>query len=159
MVTKQEALNRFGMILDAQAARIERIKNDTSSIDYAATKPIIIGILGGDGIGPFIAEEAQRVLEILLKDDIASGKVDFRVLEGLTIENRAAHLKAIPDDVLEAIKECHVTLKGPTTTPEKGDEWPNIESCNVAMRKELDLFANVRPVRIPKEGDRLDLLP
>ena len=152
MGTKQEALNRFGMILDAQAERIERIKNDTSTIDYAATKPIIIGILGGDGIGPFIAEEAQRVLEILLKDDIASGKVDFRVLEGLTIENRAAHLKAIPDDVLEAIKECHVTLKGPTTTPEKGDEWPNIESCNVAMRKELDLFANVRPVRIPKEG-------
>ena len=152
MVTKQEALNRFGMILDAQAERIERIKNDTSTIDYAATKPIIIGILGGDGIGPFIAEEAQRVLEILLKDNIASGKVDFRVLEGLTIENRAAHLKAIPDDVLEAIKECHVTLKGPTTTPEKGDEWPNIESCNVAMRKELDLFANVRPVRIPKEG-------
>ena len=152
MGTKQEALNRFGMILDAQAERIERIKNDTSTIDYAATKPIIIGILGGDGIGPFIAEEAQRVLEILLKDNIASGKVDFRVLEGLTIENRAAHLKAIPDDVLEAIKECHVTLKGPTTTPEKGDEWPNIESCNVAMRKELDLFANVRPVRIPKEG-------
>ena len=152
MVTKQEALNRFEMILDAQAERIERIKNDTSTIDYAATKPIIIGILGGDGIGPFIAEEAQRVLEILLKDNIASGKVDFRVLEGLTIENRAAHLKAIPDDVLEAIKECHVTLKGPTTTPEKGDEWPNIESCNVAMRKDLDLFANVRPVRIPKEG-------
>ena len=152
MGTKQEALNRFGMILDAQAERIERIKNDTSTIDYAATKPIIIGILGGDGIGPFIAEEAQRVLGILLKNDIASGKVDFRVLEGLTIENRAAHLKAIPDDVLEAIKECHVTLKGPTTTPEKGDEWPNIESCNVAMRKELDLFANVRPVRIPKEG-------
>ena len=152
MGTKQEALNRFEMILDAQAERIERIKNDTSTIDYAATRPIIIGILGGDGIGPFIAEEAQRVLEILLKDAIASGKVDFRVLEGLTIENRAAHLKAIPDDVLEAIRECHVTLKGPTTTPEKGDEWPNIESCNVAMRKELDLFANVRPVRIPKEG-------
>ena len=152
MVTKQEALSRFESILDAQAARVERIKNDTSSIDYAATKPIIIGMLGGDGIGPFIAEEAQRVLEILLKDEVASGKVEFRVLEGLTIENRAAHLKAIPDDVLEAIKECHVTLKGPTTTPEKGDEWPNIESCNVAMRKELDLFANVRPVRIPKEG-------
>ncbi len=152
MVTKQEALSRFESILDAQAARVERIKSDTSSIDYAATKPIIIGILGGDGIGPFIAEEAQRVLEILLKDEVASGKVEFRVLEGLTIENRAAHLKAIPDDVLEAIKACHVTLKGPTTTPEKGDEWPNIESCNVAMRKELDLFANVRPVRIPKEG-------
>ncbi len=152
MATKEEALSQFGKILDAQEERIKRIKNDTSSIDYNATNPIIIGILGGDGIGPFIAEEAQRVLEILLNDEVSKGKVDFRVLEGLTIENRAKHLKAIPDDVLAAIRECHVTLKGPTTTPEKGDEWPNIESCNVAMRKELDLFANVRPVRIPKEG-------
>lgn len=152
MATKEEALSQFGKILDDQEERIKRIKNDTSSIDYNATNPIIIGILGGDGIGPFIAEEAQRVLEILLNDEVSKGKVDFRVLEGLTIENRAKHLKAIPDDVLAAIRECHVTLKGPTTTPEKGDEWPNIESCNVAMRKELDLFANVRPVRIPKEG-------
>jgi len=45
-----------------------------------------------------------------------------------------------------------VTLKGPTHTPERGDGWPNIESANVAMRKELDLFANVRPVRLPSEG-------
>jgi isocitrate dehydrogenase (NAD+) len=43
-------------------------------------------------------------------------------------------------------------LKGPTHTPEQGDGWPNIESANVAMRKELDLFANVRPVRIPAQG-------
>ena len=61
-------------------------------------------------------------------------------------------MQSIPDDVLEEIKACHVTLKGPTHTPEKGDGWPNIESANVSMRKELDLFANVRPVRIPKEG-------
>ena len=38
------------------------------------------------------------------------------------------------------------------TTPEKGDQWPNIESANVAMRRYLDLFANVRPVKVPKEG-------
>ena len=69
-----------------------------------------------------------------------------------TIENRAAHLQSIPDDVLAEIKECDVTLKGPTTTPEKGDGWPNLESANVGMRKELDLFANVRPVRVPSEG-------
>ena len=61
-------------------------------------------------------------------------------------------MKAIPDDVLAQLKECDVILKGPTTTPKAGDPWPNIESANVAMRKELDLFANVRPVKVPEEG-------
>ena len=83
---------------------------------------------------------------------MSRGKIEFRDIEGLTIENRAAHLQSIPDDVLAEIKECDVTLKGPTTTPEKGDGWPNLESANVGMRKELDLFANVRPVRVPSEG-------
>ena len=143
---------QFAVMLEEQLARIERIKKQSVVTDYTKLDKVVIGILGGDGIGPFIAEEAERVIETLLADAVAAGKVEFRVLEGLTIENRAAHLKAIPDDVLAAIKECHVTLKGPTTTPEKGDEWPNIESCNVGMRKELDLYANIRPVRIPKEG-------
>jgi isocitrate dehydrogenase (NAD+) len=109
-------------------------------------------MIGGDGIGPYIAEESQRVLEFLLRDQVASGKVEFRIIEGLTIENRAEQMQSIPDDVLAEIKKCHVTLKGPTHTPERGDGWPNLESANVAMRKELDLFANVRPVRIPQEG-------
>ena len=148
----EKAQEKFAVMLEQQLARVERIKNGSARTDYTKLDKVIIGILGGDGIGPFIAEEAQIVLEKLLSDAVSAGKVEFRVLEGLTIENRAAHLKAIPDDVLAAIKECHVTLKGPTTTPEKGDEWPNIESCNVAMRKELDLYANIRPVRIPKEG-------
>ena len=147
-----KAQEQFAVMLEQQLARIERMKNQSVLTDYTKLDKVVIGILGGDGIGPFIAEEAERVLETLLADAVAAGKVEFRVLEGLTIENRAAHLKAIPDDVLAAIKECHVTLKGPTTTPEKGDEWPNIESCNVGMRKELDLYANIRPVRIPKEG-------
>ena len=43
-------------------------------------------------------------------------------------------------------------MKGPTHTPEQGDGWPNIESANVSMRKHLDLFANVRPVRVPALG-------
>ena len=91
------------------------------------------------------------MLEYLLQSEVDAGKVEFRTIEGLTIENRAAQLTPIPDDVLEEIKKCHVTLKGPTHTPEQGDGWPNIESANVAMRKALDLFANVRPVRIPRE--------
>lgn len=81
-----------------------------------------------------------------------SGKIVFKNIEGLTIENRVAANKAIPDDVLEELKKCDVILKGPTTTPQAGDPWPNIESANVAMRKELDLFANIRPVKVPEEG-------
>ena len=61
------------------------------------------------------------------------------------------HVKAIPDDVLAELKKCDVILKGPTTTPQKGDGYPNIESANVAMRRELDLFACLRPVSIPEK--------
>ena len=120
--------------------------------NFAEIDTINIGIIGGDGIGPFIAAEAQRVLETLLSDQLSKGKISFRIIADLTIENRAEVNQAIPDDVLEKIKQCHVILKGPTTTPKEGDPWPNIESANVAMRKELDLFANVRPVRVPKDG-------
>ena len=67
--------------------------------------------------------------------------MELRDIEGLTIENRTAQGKAIPDDVLAAMKACDVLLKGPTETPKGG----TLESANVAMRRELDLFANVRP--------------
>jgi len=146
------AKEHFGKVLEQQLARVERLKKQEPWIDYGKVSPIVVGVLGGDGIGPFIAAEAQRVLEHLLRDAIVKRKVVFRVIEGLTIENRAAKNKSIPDDVLAEIKACHVTLKGPTHTPEQGDPWPNLESANVAMRKELDLFANVRPVRVPQEG-------
>ena len=147
-----EAQEHFGRLLEAQAARVGKIGHAGPSTDFGALETIVVGVLGGDGIGPAISAEAQRLLEELLADQVAAGKVAFRVIDGLTIENRAAVGQAIPDDVLAEIRGCHVTLKGPTTTPEQGDEWPNIESANVAMRKELDLFANVRPVRIPSEG-------
>ena len=154
MVTSQAieaAKEHFGRVLEQQLARVERLKEEGDWTDYGAVSPIIIGMLGGDGIGPSISAETQHVLEYLLRDQVGAGKVEFRTIEGLTIENRAAKLKSIPDDVLDEIKKCHVTLKGPTHTPEEGDEWPNIESANVSMRKELDLFANVRPVRIPSQ--------
>lgn len=148
----EEAKAHFARLAEEQFERIEMMKKAEDWIDYTTLKPIIIGIIGGDGIGPYIAEEARRILEFLLKDEEKAGKVEFRNIEGLTIENRAEHNQPIPDDVLAEIKKCHVTLKGPTTTPRKGDPWPNIESANVAMRKKLDLFANVRPVRVPNEG-------
>ena len=146
------AKEHFGRLLEVQMKRMAKVKAMPDWVDYARIKPLRIGILAGDGIGPTIAAEAKRVLAHLLEDEITGGRIIIRDIEGLTIENRAAHNTAIPDDVLEEIKTCPVTLKGPTTTPRKGDPWPNIESCNVAMRKELDLFANVRPVRVPKLG-------
>ncbi|MCI4445540.1 MAG: isocitrate/isopropylmalate dehydrogenase family protein [Candidatus Aminicenantes bacterium] len=148
----EKAKEHFGHLLEAQIQRVEQLKSAPDWIDYTKVSPIKIGILPGDGIGPYIAAEAERVLRFMLDEEIKSGKVYINTIPGLTIENRAAHNKAIPDDVLAEIKKYHVTLKGPTTTPRKGDPWPNIESCNVAMRKELDLFANVRPVRVPKQG-------
>ncbi len=148
----QKSLDHFKSVLEDQLKRVERLKESPDWTDYSAIKPIIIGVIGGDGIGPYIADEAKRALEFLLKDDIQNGKVELRTIEGLTIEKRAEVKKAIPDDVLAEIKKCHLCLKGPTTTPKKGDKWPNIESANVAMRKELDLFANIRPVRVLSEG-------
>jgi isocitrate dehydrogenase (NAD+) len=148
----ERAKEHFAGLIEAQLERIERMKKDEGWVDYEKVKPIIIGVCWGDGIGPYICQQTQRILEFLLKPELESGKVVFKTIEGLTIENRAEQKKAIPDDVLEELKQCHVILKAPTTTPRKGDPWPNIESANVAMRKELDLFANVRPVKVPEQG-------
>ncbi len=146
------AVEKFEQLVRAQQARAERIKADKEFVDYKNLDKLIIGVCGGDGIGPIITKESARVLEFLLKSDVEAGKIEFRDIDGLTIENRVAAGKAIPDDVLDELKKCHVILKGPTTTPRAGDPWPNIESANVAMRKELDLFANLRPVRVPEQG-------
>ena len=147
-----EATEKFRALLADQLARVDRINAAKESIDYSSLDKIIIGVCAGDGIGPTITAAAHKVLAFLLEDEVKAGKVGFKVIDGLTIENRAAVNKAIPDDVLDELKKCHVILKGPTTTPRAGDPWPNIESANVAMRKELDLYANVRPVRVPEKG-------
>ncbi len=147
-----ESKEKFGKILEEQMARVEKMKQKPEAIDYKRLKPVIIGICWGDGIGEYISKDSEKVLRHMLEKEVASGMVEFRTIKGLTIENRVKHMKAIPDDVLEEIKACHVILKGPTTTPQSGDPWPNIESANVAMRRSLDLFANVRPVKIPQEG-------
>ena len=154
MYTKEieAAAEHFKKLLAEQLERNENIKSVKDFTNFNALDTIVIGVCGGDGIGPIITKEAARVLEFLLKKDVDAGKIEFRVIDGLTIENRIAHMKAIPDDVLAELKKCHVILKGPTTTPQAGDGLPNIESANVAMRKALDLFANVRPVKVPEEG-------
>ncbi len=148
----KSAVAHFEALVREQYERSDRIKADKDFIDYDKLDKIIIGVCGGDGIGPIITKESARVLEYMLADDVKAGRVEFRVIDGLTIENRVAANKAIPDDVLEELKKCHVILKGPTTTPQAGDPWPNMECANVAMRKALDLFANVRPVKVPDQG-------
>lgn len=154
-MTKEQldaAVARFTELVKEQDERSEKIKQQGDFIDYEKLDKLTIGVCGGDGIGPIITQESARVLAFLLKDEVESGKIEFKTIDGLTIENRVKAMKAIPDDVLEELKKCPVILKGPTTTPQAGDPWPNIESANVAMRKALDLFGNVRPVKIPEEG-------
>ena len=148
----QAATEKFAALLEEQLKRVEGLKAQGDFIDYAKLDKIIIGVCGGDGIGPTITAQSKRVLEHLLADEVKAGKVEFRDIDGLTIENRVKVMKAIPDDVMEELKACHVILKGPTHTPNAGDGYPNIESANVAMRKALDLFANVRPVKVPDQG-------
>ena len=143
-----EAVVQFKAVLEEQIAREKRMENESGATDYSSLEKIIIGICYGDGIGPIISKESKRLLEYILKDEIKSGKVELRVIEGLTIENRIAKGKAIPDDVLAEIKACNVILKAPTTTLKGG----TLESANVAMRRELDLYANVRPVCVPEQN-------
>ena len=146
------ACEKFRAILDEQLSRVENMKAQGDFIDYKSLDNIRIGVCGGDGIGPTITHEAKKVLEFMLTEEISIGKITFIDIDGLTIENRIACGQAIPNDVMQQLKSCHIILKGPTTTPQKGSGMPNIESANVAMRKALDLFANIRPVKVPEEG-------
>ncbi len=143
-----EAVKAFETLLREQIAREERMEAGSAAKDFSAMDRITIGILGDDGIGPIIVAQARRVLEKLLADEIASGRIVLKDIEGLTIENRMACGRPVPEDVLAQIKTCDVLLKGPTTTPKGG----SMESANVTLRRELDLFANVRPVAIPELG-------
>ena len=148
----KNATEKFAKLLDAQLDRVDKINAAGDFVDYAKLDKIVIGVCGGDGIGPMICKVSQSVLEYLLADEVKKGKVEFKVIEGWTIENRIAKNSPLPDDILEKLKACDVILKGPMETPQAGDGRPNIESANVAMRKALDLFANVRPVKVPSQG-------
>jgi len=149
--TIEEAKEYFAGIVTSQLDRSKTL-GKKEWIDYKKLAPIKIGLIAGDGIGPSIMNEAEKILKFLLVEEEKENKIEFNIIDGLTIENRVKAMKAVPDDVLKKIKECQITLKGPTTTPKKGDSWPNIESDNVLLRKELDLFANIRPIKIPKEN-------
>ncbi len=92
-------------------------------------------LIPGDGIGPEVAEATVRAVE-------ATG-VDIRwkraeLNEAIILESG----KTLPQYLLDSLNETRVGLKGPVTTPVAG----GFQSVNVALRKTLDLFANVRPV-------------
>ena len=142
------AVEQFRTLLTEQIARTEKMERGAQAKNFAAMDKIVIGVAGGDGIGPIIMRETRRVMDALLADEIASGRVEIRDIDGLTIENRLALHQSVPADTLAAIKSCDVLLKGPTTTPKGG----TMESANVTLRRELDLYANVRPVAVPDEG-------
>jgi len=146
MEQMEMALAHFRTLLEDQFKRLETLNKPKK--DFHSMEKVTIGVVPGDGIGPIITGQAVRVLEHLLKKELAAGEVVLKIIEGLTIENRLALNQAVPADVLAEIKSCDVLLKGPTTTPNGG----TLESANVTLRRELDLYANVRPVSVPEEG-------
>ncbi|MCD8220779.1 MAG: isocitrate/isopropylmalate dehydrogenase family protein [Clostridiales bacterium] len=147
----QTAQEKFAALIKSEDVRIEKMKQSQRPIDFSTTDKIIIGILPGDGIGPIIMEQALRVLCELVGDEIASGKIELKQIEGMTIENRAAKLQSLPPEVLEEVKKCDVLVKGPMVTPRAGDGLPNLVSANSLLRRELELFAAVRPIKIPEK--------
>ena len=143
---------KFGELIAEEYQRIERMKADNEVKDFSKMEKIVVGILPGDGIGPIIMDQAVRVLKALMEEEIASGHIVLRPINGMTIENRAAKLQSLPDEVFEEIKQCDVLLKGPMVTPRAGDPWPNLVSANSLLRRGLELFAAVRPIRIPEKN-------
>lgn len=153
----RNAVSAFEALLREQLIRSERMADEAAArpeevCGEAAGRPRIIGTCAGDGIGPVIMKEARAVLHRLLAEEIAAGKAEIRAIEGFTLENRLAQGETVPPEVLAQMKACDVLLKGPTTTPNAAMGTVNLESANVYLRKAFDLFANVRPVRIPSKN-------
>ena len=146
------AQEKFAELIKSEFERIERMKQDNEIKDFSKQEKIVIGVLPGDGNGPIIMAQALRVLKTLMKDELESGKVEIREIEGMTIEHRAETLQSLPDEVLAEVKKCDVILKGPMVTPRAGDPWPNLLSANSLLRRNLELFAAVRPIKIPEKN-------
>ena len=148
----QIAQEKFAELIRSEFERIERMKADNEITDFSKLDEIVVGVLPGDGIGPIIMEQALRVLKDLMAPEIESGRLKIKEIEGMTIENRAAKPQTLPDEVFEEVKNCDVILKGPMVTPRASDPWPNLFSANSLLRRGLELFAAVRPIKIPEKG-------
>ena len=148
----KKAQEAFGELIKGEYERIERMKQGEKPVDFDKLDKIVVGILPGDGIGPIIMEQAIRVLKELADKEIGSGRIELREIEGMTIENRVAKMESLPADVLEEVKKCDVLVKGPMVTPRAGDGLPNLVSANSLLRRSLELFAAVRPIKIPDKN-------
>ena len=146
------AQEKFGALVENESARIERMKASQEVTDFSSKEKIVVGILPGDGVGPILMKQALRVLNELAGDEIQSGKIEIREIEGMTIENRVAKLESLPKEIIPEIKACDVLVKGPMVTPRAGDGLPNLVSANSLLRRELELFAAVRPIKIPDKN-------
>jgi len=118
----------------------------------AARSTIPVTLIPGDGIGPEVVTAARRIIEAtgapIVWDEQRAGADVFR--EGLP--------SGVPDDTIASITETRVALKGPVATPIAS----GLRSINMALRNELDLFANVRPCKryegIPSPYANVDLV-
>lgn len=146
------AQEKFGTLIENESARIERMKASQEVTDFSNKEKIIVGILPGDGVGPILMKQALRVLNELVGEEINQGKIELRQIEGMTIENRVEKMESLPKDIIPEIKACDVLVKGPMVTPRAGDGLPNLVSANSLLRRELELFAAVRPIKIPDKN-------
>lgn len=152
------AADKFTALIKGEEARISRMQQSEKPVDFASLDKIIVGILPGDGIGPILMPLALKVMKELIGEEIASGRVVLKPIEGMTIENRAAKNNSLPQECLEEIKTCHVLLKGPMCTPRAGEcfpdgtPMPNLVSANAMLRRSLDLYAAVRPITIKEHN-------
>ena len=105
----EKACEHLKELLEEQYQRAVRIDSHGKSRDKN-NEAIVIGIAYGDGIGPIITSEAERLLKVILAGELERGEVKLKKIEGLTIENRIEKGEAVPKDVLEEIKTCDVFL-------------------------------------------------
>ncbi len=155
MITQENiksAQEKFGTLIANESKRIDRMKESNEVTDFKSKEKIVVGILPGDGVGPILMEQALRVLRELVEKEIAEDKIEIRIIEGMTIDNRVAKMESLPSDIIPEIKACDVLVKGPMVTPRAGDGLPNLISANSLLRRELELFAAVRPIKIPDKN-------
>lgn len=148
------ASDTFKALIEEQMARVDCMKHSEKREYKLGVGKIKLGIADGDGIGPIIMQQTRRLLEKLLEKELKAGSIEIVDITGLTLENRLACGEGVPKSTLEQIKSVDILLKGPTTTPKGTLTGKNLESANVILRRELDLYANVRPIKIP--GDKID---
>jgi len=138
----EEATEHFKNLLEELVDRADKISLVNRSIDFTKVALLNIGWTGGDGIGPKIMFHALRVLKLVLAKEIEEGKVALHFIKGLSIQSRIEASKALTNDALATIKECHFILKPGLTTVK------DLESANVAMRRDLNLDTCIRKAKV-----------